>query len=145
MAKDASRIVPGSMAKNKVDARDVLDPNARTKAPFRAQVVGHYRSTGPNAWDDFEYVEREGGTIEVLAGLKVQTEPPLPRVRLRRRGQVQVVEWRPSPEEEAERKRARLGVFDFFARRHLEDYSSPPAWGLAAVIHRKMKNDGERE
>jgi hypothetical protein len=132
------------MAKKRVDSRDVLDPNARTKAPFRGTIVGHFRTTGPNAWDDFEYVEAEGGAIEVLADLEVQTEPPLPRLRLRRRGRVQVVEWRPTPEDEVERKRARLGIFEFFARRHLVDYSSPPATGLAAVIHKKLK-DGDRD
>ena len=136
-----SHIVLRSMARQRVDSRDVLDPNARTKAPFRGHVVGHYRATGPNAWDDFEYVEAEGGTIEVLAGLKVQAEPPLPRLRLRRRGQVQVVEWRPTTEDEAERKRSRLSSFDYFARHHLEDYSSPEASGLAAVIYKKLKDD----
>ncbi len=129
------------MAKRRVDSRDVLDPNARTKLPFRGQVVGHFQATGPNAWDDFEYVESEGGSVEVLAGLKVQAEPPLPRLRLRRRGQVQVVEWRPSPEDEAERKRSRLSSFDFFARRYLEDYSSPAASGLAAVIYKRLKDE----
>jgi hypothetical protein len=54
------------MAKRRVDSRDVLDPNARTKAPFRGQIVGHYRPTGPNAWDAYEYVEADGGRIEVL-------------------------------------------------------------------------------
>lgn len=130
------------MAKKRVDSRDVLDPNARTRVPFRGQIVGHYRPTGPNAWDDFEYVEANAGVIEVLAGLAVQAEPPLPRIRLRRRGRVQVVEWRPTPEEEAERTRSRLDAFAFFARRHLEDYSSPPGWGLAAVIQKKLNDDG---
>ncbi len=130
------------MAKKRVDSRDVLDPNALTKATFRGHVVGHYRPTGPNAWDDFEYVEAEGGVIEVLPGLNVQVEPPLPRIRLRRHGRVPVVEWRPTPEDEVERKRSRLGLFAFFARRHLEDYSSPLGWGLAAVIQKKLKDDG---
>ena len=111
------------------------------EGPLRGHIVGHYRATGPNAWDDFEYVEAEGDTIEVLAGLNVQAEPPLPRVRLRRRGQVHVVEWRPTPEDEAERKRSRLGSFAYFARRHLEDYSSPQACGLASLIYKKLKDD----
>ena len=135
-----------SMTKKRVDSRDVLDPDARTKAPFRGQIVGHYRPTGPNPWDEFEYVEADGGAMDVLAGLKVQVEPPHPRIRLRRRGRVNVVEWRPTPEQEAERKRSRLDSFAFFAGRFLEDYSSPPGWGLAAVIQKKLKDDGrERE
>ncbi len=129
------------MANLRIDSRDVLDPNARTTAPFQGRVVGHYRPTGPNAWDDFEYVSEDGGAIEVLAGVNVQTEPPLARVRLRRHGQVQVVEWQPTPAEEAERESSQRGVFDYFAGRHLADYKSPPAWGLAAVVHKKLKGD----
>jgi hypothetical protein len=132
------------VAKRRLDSRDVLDPNARTRAPFRGQVVGHYRPTGPNSWDDFEYVEADGGSIEVLAGLEVQAEPPLPRIRLRRCGRVDVVEWRPTPEDEAARKRSRLSAFACFARLHLEDYSSPPGWGLAAVVQKKLKDDGRQ-
>jgi hypothetical protein len=132
------------MAKRRVDSRDVLDPNARTKAPFRGQIVGHYRPTGPNAWDAYEYVEADGGTIEVLADLKVQVDPPFPRVRLRRRGRVQVVEWRPTPEDEAERKQTRLDAFGFFAGRYLQDYASPPGVGLAALLHKKLKDDSRK-
>jgi hypothetical protein len=129
------------VTQRRVDARDVLDPNARTKAVFRGRIIGHYRRAGPNAWDDYEFVEANGGSMEVMAGLKVQAEPPLARLRLRRRGRVFVVEWSPTPEDEAERARAQQSAFEFFAERHLAEYSSPPGWGLAAVVYKKLKDD----
>ena len=44
----------------RVDARDVLDPDGKTRRPFVGQVLGFYRPTGPNAWDDYVFVADPG-------------------------------------------------------------------------------------
>lgn len=79
----------------RVDARDVLDAEATTGRAFPGRVVGVFRRTGPNDWDDYELVEEDGGPIDVLAGVPIQLEPAGPRFRMRRRGEVVVVEWTP--------------------------------------------------
>ena len=58
----------------RVDARDVLDADAVTSRAFSARVVGNYRRTGPDAWDDYERVEQDGGPIEVLPETPIQLE-----------------------------------------------------------------------
>ena len=69
----------------RVDARDVLDANGKTKRAFRGEIVGHFRQTGPNAWDDYEFVRETSGTIDVLTGIKVQTEDDGVIFRMRHR------------------------------------------------------------
>jgi hypothetical protein len=41
------------MAAEHIDARDVLDPNAKTATAFAACIVGHFVRSGPDAWDDY--------------------------------------------------------------------------------------------
>ena len=51
----------------RLDARDVLDADATTARSFWGRVLGVYRRTGPNSWDDYALVEEDGGPIEVFA------------------------------------------------------------------------------
>jgi hypothetical protein len=81
----------------RVDARDVLDANAVTSSRFSGRVVGSYRRTGPNAWDDYVLFEEDGGTVEVLPGTQVQVEAEGAVFRMRRQGRVVVVSWVPGP------------------------------------------------
>ena len=97
---------------SRVDARDVLDPDAKTARAFRGRIVGAYRRVGPNAWDDYRFVSEDGGVIDVLPGLKIQLERHGARFRMRRQGRVIRVEWEPGPEE-----MERLGSGDVTARR----------------------------
>ncbi len=46
----------------RVDARDVLDADATTSRAFSGRVVGVYRRSGPNAWDDYVLVDEDGGS-----------------------------------------------------------------------------------
>jgi hypothetical protein len=133
------------MIERRVDSRDVLDPNAWTRASFGGRVVGRYERTGPNSWDDYQLTPVVNEPpITVLAGIGVQVEPDQPIVRVRHHGQVLVVEWLPTPGDQAEMKRSQTAARDFFVAHHLEDYSSPPGWGLAAVLQQKLKDDDER-
>jgi hypothetical protein len=81
----------------RVDARDVLDADATTARGFSGRVLGAYRRTGPNAWDDYVRVDEDGGPIEVFAGTPVQVEAKGAAVRLRRKGEVLLVAWVPAP------------------------------------------------
>jgi hypothetical protein len=82
-----------------VDARDVLDANARTRRTVPASVVGSFRPTGPNSWDDYEFVSEPDRPIEVRAGLEVQLEPRGPQFRVRLEGKVLRCRWTPSADE----------------------------------------------
>lgn len=123
---------------NRVDARDVLDPDAKTARGFRGRVVGHYRPCGPNPWDDYTFVVEDQGIIDVLPGLKIQLEQRGARFRMRRQGKVVRVEWEPS-----DRDLEKLSVDDIRERRRLflAEYveSFDEAQGqAAAVIARKL-------
>jgi hypothetical protein len=78
-----------------VDARDVLDADALTSRAFTGQIVGVFRRTGPNAWDDYAVVEEDGGPIEVFAQTPIQVEGEGATFRMRRRGEVVRVAWTP--------------------------------------------------
>jgi hypothetical protein len=125
----------------RVDSRDVLDPNARSKAAFQARIVGRFQRSGPNIWDDYLFVAEEGGMIRVPAGLKLYIEPETTRVRVRRKGRVFVVEWQPRSDEQEEIEKNRIDRRVFFVERYLSDFASPPGWGLAAVVAKKIKDD----
>lgn len=126
-----------------VDARDVLDPNARTRAPFDARIVGHWERLGPDAWDPYALVASEGGPVRVFAGVEVQLEPVETAFRMRLRGRVVQVAWSPGAEEAADIASLRTDTRSYFVSRLLEGYASPPALGVAAVVARKL-NEEER-
>ena len=79
----------------RVDARDVLDADVSTRRAFSGRIVGAYRRTGPNSWDDYVLVDEDGGTIEVFAGTPIQVEKDGATFRMRRKGEVILVAWTP--------------------------------------------------
>ena len=86
------------MAAERIDARDVLDPNAKTATAFAARIVGHFVRSGPDAWDDYLFQPVASGsaeTIEVMADVPVQVEPEGAVFRMRRRGEVLRLQWQP--------------------------------------------------
>jgi hypothetical protein len=127
-----------------VDSRDVLDPNARTRRPLEARVLGRYHRTGPNEWDPYQLVDEEGASVRVLRGIKIQVEDEGAVFRMRQHGRVLRVSWEPSPEESAELRKRQLEPRQAFLAEYVEDYQSPPALGLAAVIARKLSRKGRR-
>lgn len=84
-----------------VESSRVMRANARTARPFRGHVVGTFERAGPNPWDPYGLVSRDGPTVEVPPGLEIQVEDCGVRFRVRARGAVHVVEWRPSEDEAA--------------------------------------------
>jgi len=98
LVKDALAAVSRKMGKV-VEARNVLDPNAKTRRSFNGHVVGRYQRTGPNSWDDYSLVAEDGGPVEVFPSVKVHVEPRAAVFRMRSRGEVVLVQWVPSEEE----------------------------------------------
>jgi hypothetical protein len=123
----------------RVDARDVLDANAVTSRSFTGRVVGSYRRTGPNAWDDYVLVEEHGGTLEVHAGTHVQVEAEGAVFRMRRQGQVLVVSWVPGPGEVRAGGDARAA----FLERCIGDEDPTPDGSMGAWLHGEMKRNPE--
>ncbi len=126
----------------KVDARDVLDANAKVRRAFRGRVVGAFRRTGPNGWDPYELVRYEDEAqrpVDVHAGVRVQVEDVGTELRLRSDGRVLVVAWEPSDGE-----REMLHGADPAARRAhflreiVEPFAELPGMGAAAVIAREL-------
>lgn len=63
------------MAKT-VKSKDVWNSNATTKVDLNGVIVGRYRQTGPNKWDDYEFARGDGGeSFEVQSGKSIQVEP----------------------------------------------------------------------
>jgi len=88
-------------SKTRVDSRSVFQPNARTKRGFSGRIVGHYQRLGPNAWDDYDLVSKDGGPTNVYPAIKFQLEAEGTRFRMRKNEKVVVVEWTPTPSEQA--------------------------------------------
>jgi hypothetical protein len=130
----------GEDQESTVDARDVLDANARIKRGFVGRVRGHYRRIGPNAWDDYVYVERsDAEPIDVYPGIRVQLERSGCRFRMRSEGQVLVVSWHPDPERDGEQFVDTEARRAHFVARYLDDFDEKPGYGAAAVIASKLK------
>ena len=123
----------------RIDARDVLDPNGKTRRSFRGRVVARFRRTGPNPWDDYERVPGDGSPIEVLPGIRVQVEPTGTEFRMRRMGGVVAVTWAPTEAEQAELAGGAVAR-DLFLERHVEGFQNKPGLGPAAAIAGKLRN-----
>jgi hypothetical protein len=122
-----------------VDARDVLDANAKTCRVFQGRIRGYFRRTGPNRWDDYEYVAQDAGVSRVLPGLRVQLEADGVEFRMRNQGKVMRVEWLPNDDEKQqvdslspEERRV------YFTENYLERFGEQRGLGAAAVIARKL-------
>jgi hypothetical protein len=123
----------------RIDARDVLDPNGKTKRSFNGRIVARFRRTGPNPWDDYERIPGDGGPIEVMPGIRIQVEPEGTAFRMRRRGEVVAVAWVPTDAEQAQ-----LGGDDdarsLFLDRHIAGFQNKPGIGAAAAIAGKLRS-----
>lgn len=123
----------------RIDSRDVMDANAHTTRAFSATVLGHFRRTGANPWDDYEWVDDRPETIAVAPGIPVQLERDKAEVRLRRRGGVIRVRWEPEPETAAALRGAGPDqIRAHFIEHFLAVQAAPPGAGAAAVIAAKL-------
>jgi len=123
----------------RVDARDVLDPNARTRRAFRGRIVGRFQRTGPDRWDDFEYVSEPGAELDVLPGLQIQVESVGAEFRMRYRGGVVRVAWLPGEDLRAQPGRDAQALRRRFLADCVEGHAEAAGQGAGAMIVRKLK------
>jgi hypothetical protein len=126
------------MTAERIDARDVLDPNARTACAFPARTVGLFRRSGPNAWDDYVFESLVGGeAVDVKAGVPVQVEPEGAFFRMRYHGEVRRLAWQPVSEggdcADADRLRTR------FLAACVQPWGEDAGIGAAAVIAQHLR------
>lgn len=123
----------------RIKSNDVLDANARIKRSFTALIAGFFKNTGPNPWDDYEFIRAEQGTLDVYPGTTIQIEEYGTRVRMRKDGRVIRVIWKPGDTDPVTLRDASAGELRrYFIETYLEDYTDAPGLGAAAVIARKL-------
>ena len=121
----------------RVDSRDVLDPNARTLKLVRATVVGHFQPTGPNASDDYEFVSEAERPVEIHARLEVQLEPRGAQFRVRIEGKVVRCRWSPTAEElQRAGSEAPSALRRLFLAEQVESFEVDSGEGTAALVRR---------
>ena len=123
----------------RVDARDVLDADATTRRALSGRVVGVYRRSGPNSWDDYVLVEENGGTIEVFAETPIQVEKEGATFRMRRKGEVVLVTWTPEDGEREEGADLRARFLESCVR----DEDPTPEGNLAVWLHGRLDEKPE--
>lgn len=123
----------------RVDARDVLDPNAHTRRAFRARVLGRFVRTGPNAWDDYEYVDEAGKEIDVLPGIPIQVEEHRAEFRFRSRGCVLRAAWIPPSDAEPPPPAVASALRARFLAECADGFSEAAGQGAGAVIVGKLR------
>jgi hypothetical protein len=128
----------------RIDSRDVFDPNARTLQRLDGRVLGRFRRLGPNRWDPYEFLAEDGGSIRVLARVKIQLEPRGAVFRMRWRSRVIRVEWVPDARHRAELKEGSWTARKLFRARFSEDFQNRPGFGLAAVVASKLSRKRRR-
>ena len=120
-----------------IAARRVMVANGRSKAAFRARIVGEFKRSGPNAWDDYRLDPTEGNDFEVLPGVKLQVEQHGAVFRIRHHGTVVLAQWRPEPDEiqsdDPEERRAA------FLARCVGAFGHAKGLGAAAVVARTLR------
>jgi hypothetical protein len=123
----------------RVNAKDVLDANARIKRTFTATITGYFRNTGPNPWDDHEFIRVEQGTVETYPGCSVQLEEQGTRLRMLKEGRVIRIAWAPGDDDPESIRNGSPGERRrYFVKTYLEAYDEAPGLGAAAVIVRKL-------
>lgn len=157
----------------KVKASDVFDPNATTEVELRGRVIGRYRPTGPNKWDDFELVREDGGEVlELKSGERIQVEPlgaePEVRFRAREGREVVVLSWLPTDEDREALATGKWGVqeskqattlervfgmapkddprddmLEYFLDVKSDPFKADAGVGAAALLVQKLKKGGE--
>ena len=124
------------MSTRPIDARDVLDTNARTAVSFHACIVGHFRRTGPDAWDNYLFHPLENGEIvNVLADVPIQLESEGAEFRMRRHGEVERLAWQPAAGETSG-----PDIRVHFLARCVRAFSEDQGIGAAAVIASKLRS-----
>jgi len=119
------------------DSRDVLDPNARVRRSFTGKIVGRFKRTGPNSWDPYTLEMMDSDVITVLPGVKVYVDPSSSIIRMRRKGDVVVVEWIPD-KDEATGELDAANMRRIFVDRFLAPFGNRRGFGPAAAIARKL-------
>lgn len=123
------------MKPERIDARDVLDPNAKTATAFRARIIGHFVPSGPNAWDDYAFAPvADGEAVDIMAEVPVQVETSGAAFRMRRHGEVLRLEWLPPDAGQPPGTDRRA---DFLAD-CVRPWGEDPGLGAAAVIAEKL-------
>jgi hypothetical protein len=117
----------------------VLDADATTSRTLSGRIVGFYRPTGPNSWDDYELVDADGGPIEVYPETPIQIEKQGAAFRMRRQGQVIVVAWAPEPGEIQPGGEIR----EQFLRSCVRDEDPTPEGNLGVWLHGELSKKRE--
>ncbi|MBI5502439.1 MAG: hypothetical protein HY907_19505 [Deltaproteobacteria bacterium] len=123
----------------RVDARDVLDPNAHTRCAFRARVLGRFARTGPNAWDDYEFLDEPGRELDVLPGIPIQVEEHGAEFRIRSRGRVVRAIWIPPAAAPGSDRPPSAALRARFLAECLDGFAEAAGQGAGAVIVRKLR------
>ncbi len=135
--RDAFESISGAV-RSVFDTRSVLRPNARTARAFEGRVIGHFRRTGPNAWDKYELIPHEDDSIDIFPSTEIQVEPDRSRFRIRARGQVLMVQWVPTAEEQ-EQISGGVDIHMLFSETCIHGFESTGGIGAAAVIARTLR------
>ncbi len=124
------------MTTERIDARDVLDPNAKTAKGFLARVVGRFVRLGPDTWDPyvFDPAAASDETIEVMADVPVQVEADGAKFRMRWHSQVLRLAWVPTDADDTVEP-DRLARF---MAECVRPWGENPGIGAAAVIAEKL-------
>jgi hypothetical protein len=122
----------------RVDARDVLDANARIKRTFSAQQVGYFRKAGPNPWDDYEFVRTLEEPFAPYPGTEIQLERSGTQFRVRKDGRVVRVKWTPGEDDPESVRDDPAARRRYFIETYLEQYDDAPGIGAGAMIARKL-------
>jgi len=125
------------MTTERIDARDVLDANAKTTEAFSARVVGRFVRSGPDVWDDYVFEVCDATeTVAVMADVPVQVEAEGARFRMRRQGEVLRLQWLPNPASGDADPPDRTQ----FLATCVRPWGDAPGRGAAAVIAEKLSS-----
>ena len=97
------------------NSSEVFEFNATTKVELDGAIMGIYRPTGPNKWDDFEFEKDDGDhSYAVPSGSKIQVEPigasPEVLFRVKKGREVLVLRWSLNAEDEREVASGKWGI-----------------------------------
>jgi hypothetical protein len=127
-----------------VKSSDVLDVTHHTVRSFRAQVVGAFKRTGPNSWDDYRLLPETGPELDVYPGIPVQLEANGVEIRSRNDGRVVRLRWLPDADElaalsaEVDESDLPRALRKRFVEHYLSAHTAESVLGPSGVVAAKL-------
>jgi hypothetical protein len=99
----------------KINPKDTFSSNAIAQVDIEGEIIGRYKPTGPNKWDDYAFLTANDGDIfQATKGSSIQVEPIGAKAevlfRAKKGREVLLLRWTLTPEDQTQIDSGKWGI-----------------------------------